>query len=134
MPSSNECTGPRGEAPSAPGRINRFPIATNGRAIQSARRRDSNVSANAANRTSATTRPYWFTRTAHAPPTAARVAIPAKVAAIPASMGNPFVRNLCSERANTKGSTGSMHGLNMVSTPPKNTKRTTVMCCTLSYP
>src|ERR1700722_4044241 len=48
-------------------------------------------------------------------------------------MGNPFVRNLCSERANTKGNTGSMHGLNMVSTPPKNTNRATVICCTL-YP
>jgi hypothetical protein len=40
---------------------------------------------------------------------------------MPASMGNPLVANRRSDRANTKGSTGNMHGLKIVSTPPKNT-------------
>ena len=54
-----------------------------------------------------------------APPTAASVATPAKVNAMPTSIGSPLRRNGCSARANTNGSTGRMHGLTIVSTPPK---------------
>jgi hypothetical protein len=53
--------------------------------------------------------------------------MPAKAAAIPSSMGKPFVKNPRSERANTKGSTGKMHGLKMVRTPPKNTIRNRII-------
>jgi hypothetical protein len=35
--------------------------------------------------------------------------------------------NFFSERAKTKGNTGSMQGLKMVSTPPKNTNMTIAM-------
>jgi hypothetical protein len=50
---------------------------------------------------------------------AARVATPAKVAAIPASIGRPLMINGLSGRANTKGRTGRMQGLTIVSTPPR---------------
>jgi hypothetical protein len=73
-----------------------------------------------------------LTLTAQDPPTAASVAIAAKVMAMPANMGRPLVRNFCSERANTKGSTGKMQGLRMVSTPPRNTKITIVMAWNLT--
>src|SRR6185437_1243293 len=44
------------------------------------------------------------------------------VTAIPSSMGSVLRRKGWSARANTNGITGRMHGLNMVSTPPKNAK------------
>ena len=53
--------------------------------------------------------------TAQPPPTAASVATAAKVTAMPASIGSPLRRNGWSARAKTKGSTGRMHGLTMVS-------------------
>jgi hypothetical protein len=42
-------------------------------------------------------------------------------------MGNPLLANRRSERENTKGSTGKMHGLKMVSTPPKKTNAAKAM-------
>jgi hypothetical protein len=39
-----------------------------------------------------------------------------------------------SERANTKGSTGMMHGLKMVKTPPKNTANTSNMTTSRRIP
>jgi hypothetical protein len=112
---------PAAPAPTATaaGCVKRLPSATNGRANPSANRRDNSVRANAAKRINAKTRPYWLTRTAHAPPTAASVAMAANVPAMPTSSGRPSVRKRRSERANTNGSTGRMHGLNMVSTPAK---------------
>ena len=47
------------------------------------------------------------------------VATAAKVSAMPTSIGAPLRRNGRSARANTNGSTGRMHGLRMVSTPPR---------------
>jgi len=64
-------------------------------------------------------RPIAFARTAQPPPTAARVATIAKVAAIPASIGSVLRTNGRSARAKTKGSTGRMHGLRIVRMPPK---------------
>src|SRR5260370_16164910 len=126
-PSSSEGTNPTvAPAPAADG-INRLPTAPNGRAIQSASRRDSKVAANTVNSAIANRRPYWLTRTAQAPPTAAKVAMPANVTAIPANRGNPLVRNVCSYRAKTNCNTGRMQGLNMVSTPPRNTRSTNVI-------
>jgi hypothetical protein len=58
-------------------------------------------------------------RTAQPPPTAASVATIANVAAIPASIGRVLRRKLRPARANTKGSTGRMHGLTIVRTPPR---------------
>jgi hypothetical protein len=55
------------------------------------------------------------------------VGVRVRAVTIPASMGRPFVTNFCSDRANTKGSTGRMQGLKMVSTPPKYTRNTMVM-------
>ena len=43
----------------------------------------------------------------------------ANVTAMPISIGNPDFKNGRSARANTKGSTGKMHGLMMVSMPPR---------------
>ena len=110
-----------------PDRDSRLPRRIKGRASHSARWRDRSVAAKAASRTRAATRPYWLTRTAQAPPTAAKVATPAKDAAMPASNGNPLLRKGCSARANTKGSTGRMHGLRIVSTPPRNASSARVM-------
>jgi hypothetical protein len=39
-------------------------------------------------------------------------------------MGKPLLRKARSERVKTNGRTGRMHGLRMVSTPPKNTINT----------
>src|SRR4051812_21774828 len=64
-------------------------------------------------------RPYSFASTAQLPPIAASVATPAKVNAMPTSIGSPLRRNGCSARANTNGSTGRMHGLTIVSIPAK---------------
>src|SRR5882757_6787877 len=125
-PSRREFTSPKLPLPVV-GCASRLPSATKGRASQSAKRADNNVAANAVNSTSATMRPYWLTRTAQDPPTAASVAIAANVMAMPASMGRPLVRNFCSDRANTKGITGRMQGLKMVSTPPKYTNNAMVM-------
>ncbi len=49
---------------------------------------------------------------------AASEATPAKVIAMPSNSGRPLRTKGWSERANTNGSTGRMHGLRMVSTPP----------------
>jgi hypothetical protein len=56
--------------------------------------------------------------TAQPLPTAASVATPAKLIAMPSNSGRPLRTKGWSERANTNGSTGRMHGLRMVSTPP----------------
>ena len=47
------------------------------------------------------------------------IATSANVIAMPSSIGSPARRNGWSARANTNGSTGRMHGLRMVSTPPR---------------
>src|SRR3982074_3647834 len=65
--------------------------------------------------------------TAHEPPTAASVATAANVSAIPANKGRPLLRKGWSARAKKKGSTGRMHGLRMVSMPPRNTRATSVI-------
>src|SRR4051812_18988769 len=65
--------------------------------------------------------------TAQEPPTAANVATAAKVSVIPASRGSPLFKNGCSARANTNGSTGRMHGLRIVSMPPRKTRTISVI-------
>jgi hypothetical protein len=62
-------------------------------------------------------------RAAQPPPKAAKVATAAKVAAMPISMGKPRRKKDLSELAKTKGSTGRMHGLAMVSAPPRKARR-----------
>jgi hypothetical protein len=42
-------------------------------------------------------------------------------------MGNPLVANRRSEREKTNGSTGKMHGLKIVRTPPKKTNAAKTM-------
>jgi hypothetical protein len=75
--------------------------------------------AKALSRRMAIQRPALLAATAHPPPTAARVATPAKVIAMPAKSGKPLRRNGRSARANTNGSTGRMQGLRMVRMPPR---------------
>src|SRR6478736_953323 len=105
----------------------RLPNATNGRASQSATRWESSATPNAASSTSASSRPKELTRTAQAPPTAARVAMAANVTAMPASSGSvPRAKERCC-RANTNGNTGRMHGLRMVSAPPRNARASSSM-------
>ena len=82
---------------------------------------------NRASRISAAQRPIALACTAQPPPTAASVATIAKVAAIPASIGSVLRMKLPPARANTNGRTGRMHGLTMVSTPPKYASRTISM-------
>jgi hypothetical protein len=78
------------------------------------------VSARTERRTvNASQRPYWLSCTTQPPPTAANVATSANVIAIPASRGKPLRMNGCPVRAKTKGRTGRMHGLTIVSTPPE---------------
>ncbi|VWC41851.1 hypothetical protein BLA6860_07050 [Burkholderia lata] len=67
----------------------------------------------------ATQRPAWLACATQPPPTAASVATTANVSAMPASSGRPVRTNGWSARANTNGSTGRMHGLRIVSTPPR---------------
>ena len=80
---------------------------------------NSSVTPNTASSAIAAMRPYWLASTTHPPPTAARVATTANVAAMPASKGRPLLTKGRSARANTKGSTGRMLGLTRVRTPPK---------------
>jgi hypothetical protein len=47
------------------------------------------------------------------------VATTENAAAMPTSIGNPPRKNGWSALANTKGSTGRMQGLTIVSTPPR---------------
>src|SRR5262249_38521823 len=104
-----------------------LPSDTNGRAIQFATRVEIRATPKAASRISAAMRPYEFSRTAHAPPTAASVAIPANVTAIPTSMGSVLRAKDLPGFANTNGSTGRMQGLMMASAPPRNAIRTSSM-------
>jgi hypothetical protein len=53
---------------------------------------------------------YSLACTAHPPPTAARVATTAKVAAMPASIGRPLLTNGLSDRANTNRSRAGYTG------------------------
>jgi hypothetical protein len=95
------------------------PAATTGRVAQSAIAGNSSVMPNAASSTIAAMRPYSFAWIAQAPPTAASVATAANVTAIPISRGSPLLTNGWSARAKTNGSTGRMHGLRIVKTPPR---------------
>ncbi len=97
----------------------REPSATSGRVIRSEMLGKSSAIPKIARSASAAHRPIAFARTAQPPPNAASVATIAKVAAIPASIGSVLRAKLRSARANTNGSTGRMHGLNMVRAPPR---------------
>ena len=119
-PSRND--GPTGEAANRPCEArseSRDPSATSGRVARSARLGNSNSKPKKARTTRAAIRPAPFACTAQPPPTAARLATPAKVMAMPPSKGRPLFMNGRSARAKTKGSTGRMHGLTMVSAPPR---------------
>src|SRR5690349_8044371 len=91
----------------------RRPSATDGRAIECATGLEIGPTPSAASSTNAAIRPYELRRTAHAPPTAASVAMPAKVTAIPTSIGSVLRAKDLPGFANTNGSTGRMHGLMM---------------------
>ena len=97
----------------------REPSATSGRVIRSEMLGNTKAIPNSASRISAAQRPIWLAWTAQPPPTAASVATIAKVSAIPISIGSVLRRKLPPARAKTNGSTGRMHGLTMVSTPPR---------------
>ena len=97
----------------------RAPSATSGRVARSASAGNSSRTPKKPSTTMATMRPKPLACTAQPPPTAARLATPAKVIAIPPSSGRPLFTNGWSARAKTKGSTGRMHGLTMVSAPPR---------------
>ncbi|MCY1419175.1 hypothetical protein D9M71_347580 [compost metagenome] len=97
----------------------RLPAATNGRVRRSARLGSISVRPNSATSSKASQRPYWLSCTTQLPPTAANVATRVNVSAIPASSGPLLRQNGSPVRANTKGNTGRMQGLTMVSTPPR---------------
>ena len=97
----------------------RAPNRTSGCIARSASLGSSSVRPKKASRTIAIQRPAWLACTAQPPPTAASVATPAKVAAMPTSKGSELRRNERFARANTNGRTGRMQGLRMVSTPPR---------------
>ncbi len=99
--------------------LSRAPSRWNGDSRRSARAGHSSASANSAITTSAIQRPIWLACATHWLPTAARLATTANISAMPISSGRPLRRNGRSERANTNGSTGRMHGLRMVNTPPR---------------
>src|SRR5262245_19505643 len=80
-----------------------------------------------ASSTNAAIRPYELSRTAHAPPTAASVAMPANVTAMPANIGRVLRAKDFPGCANTNGSTGRMHGLMIVSAPPRKAIRASSM-------
>src|SRR5580658_3167894 len=125
-PSSSDCT-TLARPSRSPLSTTRLPKATNGREAQSARRRDSSASPKIVSIASAAQRPQELTRTAQEPPTAASVATPAKVSAMPISSGSVLVANERPPRANTNGSTGRMQGLTIVSAPPRNAKRARII-------
>jgi hypothetical protein len=99
--------------------LSRAPRRWNGDSSRLASDGQSRASANTPITTSAIQRPIWLACATHWLPTAARLATTANISVMPTSSGNPLRRNGRSERANTKGSTGRMHGLRMVSTPPR---------------
>src|SRR5438309_384093 len=101
----------------------REPQPTSGRIARSARDGKMRVRANRASSARASQRPAWLAATTQPPPIAATVATAAKVSAMPARRGRPFLRNGRSARAKTKGSTGRMHGLRIVSAPPTYARR-----------
>jgi hypothetical protein len=49
--------------------------------------------------------------------------------ATPSSNGSPLFTNGWSERANTNGSTGRMHGLTMVKAPPRYARGKRIIAC-----
>jgi hypothetical protein len=111
----------------------RLPSWTMGREIRSASEEKSKVRPKMAKSTSAAIRPNWLARTAQPPPTVARLATRAKVIDIPASSGKPLLRKGWSERAKTNGSTGRMHGLKIVRTPPRYAKSNRNICLPCSF-
>jgi hypothetical protein len=120
MPStSGDRTDGRADEGPVPGSDSRKPSATSGLLMRSAHAGSSSVRPNAPSRAMAAYRPSSLSATTQPPPTAASVAMPVKASAIPSSIGRPCERNGRSARANTKGSTGRMQGLRMVSTPPR---------------
>ncbi|MCY1412851.1 hypothetical protein D9M71_282690 [compost metagenome] len=117
-PSSTDAPGRERALPWLPWE-RRLPAATNGRVNCSASFGNSSARPNNATNSKASQRPYWLSCTTQLPPTAARVATRVKVNAMPPSSGPPLRQNGSPVRANTNGSTGRMHGLRMVSTPPR---------------
>ena len=97
----------------------RPPSATSGRVSRSARAGNSRVRPNTASSAMAAHRPTALACTAQLPATEARLATAAKARHRPTSIGKPLLTNVRSARAKTKGRTGRMQGLTMVSTPPR---------------
>src|SRR6266478_5327722 len=80
---------------------------------------------------SASHRPHSFARMTQVPPTTARVAAAANVAAIPANKGRPLRRKGCSARLKTKGRTGRMQGLKIVRIPARKARMASVTLSSL---
>ena len=96
------------------------PARVAGRAIHSAARVDTSVMPTIANSASATSRPTTFATMSQCAVAVAMSAAAVNAIARPPSMGAVSRAKLRSERANTSGMIGRMHGLRIVSTPPRN--------------
>ena len=101
----------------------RAPRATTGLLMRSPTAGTSSASPKTASNAIAAYRADSLSATTHAPPTAARLVTAAKATAMLANMGRVWERNERFPGAKTKGRTGRMHGLAMVSTPPRKATR-----------
>ena len=95
------------------------PARVAGRAIQPATRVDMRVSPTRASRTSAAYRDTSLATRSHRAVAVATTAAAVNATASPSSMGATSRTNDRPPRAKTSGSTGRMHGLRIVSTPPR---------------
>ena len=97
----------------------RAPAATSGRVSQADRPGQSSVRLNTAARASPTPRPNWLADSIQPPPSVATAPVNEKASTMPISNGRPLRTNGAPVRENTKGRTGRMQGLTIVSTPPR---------------
>ncbi len=96
------------------------PTRVTGRAIHSAARDDSSVTPTIAKSASATLRPITFATTSQCAVAVAMSAAAVNASARPKSIGSTSRGKLRPVRAKTSGMMGRMHGLRIVSTPPRN--------------
>ena len=113
--------------------INAAPARVTGRATHSAAREESSVTPTMANSTSAMSRPTTFATTSQCAAAVAMSAAAVNAIARPTSIGAISRAKLRPARANTSGMMGRMHGLRIVSTPPRNASSSIVMSHSLFY-
>ena len=109
-----------GLAPSTLGPSSAAPARVAGRDAHSAARGKSSVTPTIANSTSANWRPTTFATMSQCAVAVAMSAAAVKASARPTSIGASSRAKLRPARAKTSGTIGRMHGLRIVSTPPKN--------------